>query len=272
MEVKITDDVIVGGSKFTVMAGPCMAESIEICMETGRFLKQICADLGVNYIFKASYDKANRSSDYTARGPGRMAGLAMLLDVKNELKVPIVTDVHEAADVAPVAQVADILQIPAFLCRQTDLLHAAGSSNRAVNIKKGQFMAPEDMAGAIEKIHSTGNQRVMLTERGACFGYHNLINDMRALVVMRSLGVPVVFDATHSVQLPGGNGNCSGGRREFVRPLARGAAAVGIDALFIEVHPDPDHALSDGPNSLNFEQAEQVIREVKAVHEFIRSL
>ncbi|MEA4862865.1 MAG: 3-deoxy-8-phosphooctulonate synthase [Victivallaceae bacterium] len=272
MEFNIGRNVAVGNGKLVVMAGPCMAESLDICMETARFLKKLCADIGAGYVFKASYDKANRSSDGAARGPGRMAGLAMLQDVKNELGVPILTDVHEVADVDAAAQVADVLQIPAFLCRQTDLLHAAGKSKRVVNIKKGQFMAPEDMAGAVEKVRSVGGERVMLTERGSCFGYHNLVNDMRGLVVMRELGVPVVFDATHSVQLPCAGGNCSGGRREFVAPLARAATAVGIDALFIEVHPDPDHALSDGPNSLNFEQAGQVIREVARLYEFVRAL
>lgn len=272
MEFNIGKDVAIGGGKLVILAGPCMAESLEICMSTARFLKKVCAEVGVGYVFKASYDKANRSSDSTARGPGRMAGLAMLQDVKNELGVPILTDVHEVVEVDAAAQVADVLQIPAFLCRQTDLLHAAGRSKRVVNIKKGQFMAPEDMAGAIEKVRSAGGERVMLTERGSCFGYHNLVNDMRSLVVMRGLNVPVVFDATHSVQLPGSGGGCSGGRREFVAPLARAAAAVGIDALFIEVHPDPDHALSDGPNSLDFEQAAQVIKQVSRLYELVRAL
>ncbi len=272
MQLKINDNVIVGNGKLTVLAGPCMAESLEICMETGRYLKRICSELDVNYVFKASYDKANRSSGNTERGPGRMAGLVMLQEVKNELNVPIVTDIHEVADVHDTAQVADILQIPAFLCRQTDLLHAAGASGRAVNIKKGQFMAPEDMQGAIEKVLAAGNNRVMVTERGTTFGYHNLVVDMRSLAIMKKFGVPVVFDATHSVQLPGGNGSCSGGQREFVAPLARAAAAVGLDALFIEVHPNPDKALSDGPNSLSFEQAYQVIKEVKAIYEYVGTL
>ena len=270
--MKIADRIAVGDGSLVILAGPCMAESRAVCMETAQFLKELCAELGLGYVFKASYDKANRSSGSTVRGPGREAGLAMLREVKASLGLPIVTDIHEAHEVDEVAQVVDVLQIPAFLCRQTDLLIAAGKTNLAVNIKKGQFMAPEDMRGAVEKVRSTGNDKVMLCERGTSFGYHNLVTDMRSLEVMRSLGVPVVFDATHSVQLPGGNGTSSGGCREFVAPLARAAAAVGIDALFIEVHPDPDKALSDGPNSLNFKQAEKVIKEVKAIHELIRTL
>jgi len=269
MEVKIDQNVTVGGSRLTVLAGPCMAESLEVCMETGRFLKQVCEKLDVGYVFKASFDKANRSSENTERGPGRMAGLAMLQDVKNELHLPIVTDVHEVADVDDASQVADILQIPAFLCRQTDLLHAAGRSGRAVNVKKGQFMAPEDMKGVVGKLEDAGCRNIMLTERGASFGYHNLVVDMRGLQTMRSFGYPVVYDATHSVQLPGGLGNASGGQREFIPVLSRAAAAAGIDAVFMEVHPEPAKALSDGPNSLDFAGAEKVLDEVKAIHELV---
>ena len=195
------------------------------------------------------------------------AGLKYLASVKAHFGIPVVTDNHESCEAAPVAEVADILQIPAFLCRQTDLLTAAGATMRPVNIKKGQFMAPEDMFGAVEKVRATGNAQVMLTERGSSFGYHNLVVDMRSFPVMRSFGVPVVFDATHSVQLPGGLGKCSGGQRQFVAPLARAAAAAGIDAIFMEVHPDPDKALSDGANSLNYHDAERVIDEVLAIHE-----
>ncbi len=271
MSVKVNDQIEIGGDKLTIIAGPCMAESLEICLETGRFLKELCEKLELNYIFKASYDKANRSSGSTQRGPGRMAGLAMLQDVKNELNVPIVTDIHETSDVQEVAQVADILQIPAFLCRQTDLLVAAARSQRIVNVKKGQFMAPGDMGGAVDKIKAAGNDRVLLTERGATFGYNNLVVDMRGIEIMHKFGVPVVFDATHSVQLPGG-GSCSGGQREFVMPLAKAATAVGIDALFLEVHPSPDNALSDGPNSLDFKLAEQVIKKVKDIYECVRKI
>ena len=265
--VRINDNITIGDGKLTVFSGPCMAESAGICLETARFLRDLCGELGINYVFKASYDKANRSSGTSRRGPGLEKGLEILAEVKRTLGVPVITDIHESEEAAPVAEVADILQIPAFLCRQTDLLHAAGKTGRPVNIKKGQFMAPEDMKGAIGKVAETGNNAVMLTERGTSFGYHNLVVDMRSLVTMRSLGVPVVFDATHSVQLPGGLGNASGGQREFVRPLARAAAAIGIDVLFAEVHPCPDKALSDGPNSLDFKLAETVIKEVKLIHD-----
>ncbi len=260
-------NLTIGDGKLTLIGGPCMAETREICLETATYLKALCEELGVQYIFKASYDKANRSSGDSKRGPGLAAGLAMLAEVKSTLHVPVITDVHESSEVAQVAEVADVLQIPAFLCRQTDLLHAAGCSGCVVNIKKGQFMAPEDMLGAVEKVRSTGNGKVMLTERGTTFGYHNLVVDMRSLITMRSFGVPVVFDATHSVQLPGGLGNASGGRREFVYPLARAAAAVGIDVLFTEVHPNPDLAWSDGPNSLNFAQIREILTKVKALHD-----
>lgn len=267
MPVKITDKITIGGGDLVIIAGPCMAENLEICMETGRFLKSLCEELGLGYIFKSSYDKANRSSESTVRGPGRMVGLGILQEVKNELKVPVITDVHEVREVADAANVADVLQIPAFLCRQTDLLHAAGETGKAVNIKKGQFMAPEDMRGAVEKVRATGNDRVMLCERGTSFGYHNLVVDMRSLVTMRNFGVPVVFDATHSVQLPGGLGSCSGGQRQFIPALSRAAAAVGIDAIFMEVHPNPDKALSDGANSLPLEHTEQLLAKVKQIHD-----
>ena len=265
--VRINDSLTIGEGKLTLFGGPCMAETLDLCLEVAAFLKELCVGLGVQYVFKASYDKANRTSEGSARGPGLDAGLEMLAEVRSRCGVPVITDVHESADVAKVAQVADILQIPAFLCRQTDLLHAAGASGRAVNIKKGQFMAPEDMRGAVEKVRSTGNRKVLLTERGTTFGYHNLVVDMRSLVTMRSFGVPVVFDATHSVQLPGGLGSCSGGQRQFIPALSRAAAAVGIDAIFMEVHPNPDKALSDGANSLPLEQTEQLLAKVKQIHD-----
>lgn len=265
-------NLVIGDGRLTLIGGPCMAETRELCLEVAEYLRDLCEELKIQYIFKASYDKANRSSEGGRRGPGLERGLEYLAAVKERFHVPVITDVHESEEVPQVAAVADFLQIPAFLCRQTDLLHAAGRSGLPVNIKKGQFMAPEDMQGALEKVRSTGNNRVMLTERGTTFGYHNLVVDMRSLVIMRELGVPVVFDGTHSVQLPGGGGNCSGGCREYVRPLVRAAVGVGIDALFIEVHPDPDHALSDGPNSLNFKLAETVIKEAKALYEFGRKM
>ena len=270
MEIIQAGNVTFGGGELVLIGGPCQAESLELCCEVAEFLKGLCAELGVQYVFKASYDKANRSSEKGVRGPGLERGVEILAEVKNRFGVPVITDVHETGEVPKVAEVADILQIPAFLCRQTDLLHAAGRSGRAVNIKKGQFMAPEDMAGALEKVRSTGNGKVLLTERGTTFGYHNLVVDMRSLVTMRSFGVPVVFDATHSVQLPGGLGSASGGRRECVAPLARAAAGVGIDALFVEVHPRPDEAMSDGPNSLDFRQAREILTMVKKIHDLFR--
>lgn len=270
--IKITDDVVIGNGRLVLLGGPCMAESRETCLEVAAFLKELCAKLDIGYVFKASFDKANRSSGTSKRGPGMEKGLEFLAEVKSKYNVPVVTDVHETIEAEPVAQVADILQIPAFLCRQTDLLQACGKTGKVINIKKGQFMAPEDMAGAVEKVKLTGNNNVMLCERGTSFGYHNLVVDMRSFVTMRSLGVPVVFDATHSVQLPGGLGNASGGQREFVYPLARAAAAIGIDALFCEIHPNPEKAFSDGPNSLNFEQAATVLEKVKLIHDLSRTI
>ena len=266
----ITDKIIVGNGRLLIMAGPCMAESLEICMKTAAFLKELTNKLDVDFVFKSSFDKANRSSASTFRGVGLRDGIKILKTVKRELALPIVTDIHLPEHAEAVSEVADIIQIPAFLCRQTDILIAAGKQNKTVNIKKGQFMAPEDMKGAVEKVRSTGNNKIMLTERGTTFGYHNLVVDMRSMAIMRELGVPVVFDATHSVQLPGGQGNCSGGQRQFVQPLSLAAAAVGIDGLFLEVHPNPDEALSDGPNSLNFEMAEKTIKKVKKIYELER--
>ena len=268
--VKIGNSVTAGNGKLTLFGGPCQAESLELCLETAGYLAELCAKLDIQYVFKASYDKANRSSISGRRGPGLKKGLEFLAEVKNRFDLPVITDVHETIEVPEVAKVVDILQIPAFLCRQTDLLLAAGNSGLPVNIKKGQFMAPEDMRGVVEKVRSTGNEQILLTERGTVFGYHNLVVDMRSLTIMRSLGVPVVFDATHSVQLPGGLGNSSGGQREFVLPLARSAAATGIDVLFAEVHPRPDEAWSDGPNSLDFKQIRETLIQVKAIHDLCR--
>ena len=265
--VKINDKISIGSGPLTVIGGPCVAESMEICLEIAWSMKEICEKLGLNYIFKASFDKANRSSVKSFRGAGLEHGLEILATVREKLSLPVLTDVHESSQAEECASVVDVLQIPAFLCRQTDLLAACGATGKIINIKKGQFMAPKDMAGAVEKVRSTGNDRVMLTERGSSFGYNNLVVDMRSLAIMRSLGVPVIFDATHSVQLPGGLGNSSGGQREFILPLARAAAAVGIDAIFMEVHPNPGKALSDGPNSLDFESAENVLSQIRKIHE-----
>ncbi len=256
--------------KLLLIAGPCVVESRSLCLETAEFLLALSRRLGIKLVFKASYDKANRSSLSSFRGLGMDKGLQILAEVKEKLGLPTLTDIHEAGQAAEAAKIADIVQIPAFLCRQTSLLIEAGETGRWVNIKKGQFMAPADMGNAVAKILSTGNRNVMLTERGTFFGYNNLVVDMRSLPIMRSLGIPVVFDATHSVQTPGGLGHASGGQREFVAPLARAAAAVGIDGLFLEVHPRPAKALSDGPNSLPFKDAEKIIKQVLDIHEIQR--
>ena len=234
-----------------LIAGPCTAESLELCVDVAGELKEVCASLGLPYIFKASYDKANRSSGRSARGPGLDAGLRLLAEVRRQVGVPVLTDVHDEADIAAVASVVDVLQTPAFLCRQTDFIHAVAACGKPVNIKKGQFLAPGDMKHVVSKAREAndGADNLMVCERGASFGYNNLVSDMRSLAIMRETSCPVVFDATHSVQLPGGQGTVSGGQREFVPVLARAAVAVGIAGLFMETHPCPEKALSDGPNS-----------------------
>lgn len=234
-------------------------------METASAIATITADLGIPYVFKASYDKANRTSIASYRGLGISEGLRILKKVKQDLGVLILTDVHEIQDVPRVAEVADILQIPAFLCRQTDLLCAAAKSGRVVNVKKGQFLSPWDMANVVKKLEEAGTRQITLTERGASFGYQNLVVDMRAFPVMRSFGYPVVFDATHSVQLPGGGGTCSSGQREFVAPLARAASAVGCDGFFMEVHPNPEQALSDGPNMVRLSELKELLEHLQAI-------
>ncbi len=241
---------------FFLIAGPCVVESEQLQMDTAGTLKEITSSLGIPFIFKSSYDKANRSSGTSFRGPGMEKGLEILAKVKRELKLPILTDVHSEAEIAAVAAVVDVLQTPAFLCRQTDFIHAVAQSGRPVNIKKGQFLAPGDMKNVIDKARAAAREkgldedRFMACERGASFGYNNLVSDMRSLAIMRETLAPVVFDATHSVQLPGGNGTSSGGQREMVPVLARAAVAVGVAGLFMETHPDPAKALSDGPNAV----------------------
>ena len=262
----------VANGPLAVIAGPCVIESKESALRHAAALKQ-CADrVGVPYIFKASYDKANRSSADSFRGLGLEKGLAILAEVKAKIGVPVLTDVHEAAQVTAVKEVADILQIPAFLCRQTDFVAAVAQSGRVVNVKKGQFLAPWDMRNVIDKILATGNQQILVTERGASFGYNNLVSDMRSLVVMREMGYPVVFDATHSLQLPGGLGTASGGERKYIPALARAGVATGIDALFMEVHENPDQALSDGPNSLALVNFEALISKVKEIDALVKGL
>jgi 2-dehydro-3-deoxyphosphooctonate aldolase (KDO 8-P synthase) len=261
--VAIANLQIGGDLPLAVIAGPCVIESKDSALKHGAALKSAADRVGVPYIFKSSYDKANRSSLHSFRGPGLENGLEILAAVKEKIGVPILTDVHEIDQVSRVKEVADILQIPAFLCRQTDFVLAVANSGKVVNIKKGQFLAPWDMRNVVDKIRSTGNEQILLTERGASFGYNNLISDMRSLVVMRDLGYPVVFDATHSLQLPGGLGAASGGERKYIPALARAGVAAGIDALFMEVHEDPEHALSDGPNSLPLSDFENLLRVVK---------
>ena len=243
----VTDQVVLGKEKPVLFSGPCAVESFDICMEIGSTVKEQAAKNGFSYVFKASFDKANRTSSGSFRGIGMDKSLEVLQRVGKELGVPLVTDIHESYQAAEVAEVADVLQIPAFLCRQTDLLLAAGNTGKAIKIKRGQFMAPEDMQYAVDKVRSTGNQNVCLTERGFSLGYHNLVVDMRSLPTMRQFA-PVVFDITHSVQQPGGQGGSSGGQRQFAPFLARAAAATGVDGFFIETHPEPAKALSDGPN------------------------
>ncbi len=259
-----------GGLPLAVIAGPCVIESEESALRHAAALKEKADRVGVPYIFKSSYDKANRSSLNSFRGPGLEEGLEILAAVKKKIGVPILTDVHESDQVARVKEVADILQIPAFLCRQTDFVVAVASSGKIVNVKKGQFLAPWDMRNIVEKIRSTGNDQILLTERGASFGYNNLVSDMRSLVVMGELGYPVVFDATHSLQLPGGLGNASGGERTYIPALARAGVAAGVDALFMEVHEDPDRALSDGPNSLALENFESLLKVVKQIDSLVK--
>jgi 2-dehydro-3-deoxyphosphooctonate aldolase (KDO 8-P synthase) len=263
-EVRVGKNVVFGGgAPVAFIGGPCVIESAALLRRVGRALKKACAELKVGFVLKSSYDKANRTSVKSFRGPGMEEGLATLATVAAELGVPCVTDVHEPAHAAIAARYVDMLQVPAFLCRQTDLLVACGKTGKAVNVKKGQFLSPWDMRHAVEKIESTGNKRILLTERGASFGYGNLVVDMRSYEIMRRFGVPIVHDATHCVQLPGGNGATTGGQREFVRPLARAAAAVGVDGVFFETHPDPDKALSDGPNSLFLSDVPSFLREVR---------
>jgi len=271
-KVTVGEIEIGGGNPLAVIAGPCVIESRDSALRHATRLKEAAQRAGVPYIFKASYDKANRSSINSYRGPGLIKGLEILAEVKRATGVPILTDVHEIDQVPAAQEVIDILQIPAFLCRQTDFVLAVARSGRVVNVKKGQFLAPWDIANVVAKVVSTGNEQVLLTERGASFGYNNLVSDMRSLVVLRDTGYPVVFDATHSLQLPGGLGNASGGERKYIAPLARAGVAVGVDAVFMEVHEDPERALSDGPNSLALEQFEPLLRTIKELDQIAKRL
>lgn len=267
IRTNITDNLTIGDQcPLTLFGGPCVIESEEFSLKMATEIKKVCDRLGVNFVFKSSFDKANRTSINSFRGYPIEEGLRILQRVKDEVGVPIVTDIHLPHQAAIAAEVADILQIPAFLCRQTDLLLAAAATGKAINVKKGQFLAPWDMKNVVTKLETSGNNRIMLTERGTSFGYNTLVVDFRSLPQMRALGYPVVFDATHSVQMPGGQGTKSGGQREFVPYLAKAAAAIGIDALFMEIHEDPDRALSDGPNMIPLAQLETVLQQILLVH------
>lgn len=264
-------DFEIGGDKLTILAGPCAIESQEILEETAAGLKEITKELDINFVFKSSFDKANRSSITSFRGPGMIKGLEMLKKIKDKYDLPVVTDIHTPDQAEPASKVADILQIPAFLCRQTDLLVAAAKTGKIVNIKKGQFLAPEQMGPLIKKVEDSGNSNILLTDRGTSFGYNNLVVDFRSIPIMHSLGYPVVFDATHSVQLPGANGVCSGGDRRFVPVLAKAAMAAGARVLFFEIHPNPDKALCDGPNMIALKDAKNLFAICKKIFEVVQS-
>jgi 2-dehydro-3-deoxyphosphooctonate aldolase (KDO 8-P synthase) len=264
-QVAVTSDVVVGGDSLVLLGGPCAIESEETTLRIGEGVAEVCRRVGVGYVFKASFDKANRTSIDGYRGPGLEDGLAVLERLKRELGVPIVTDIHETWQAKPVAEVVDILQIPAFLCRQTDLLLAAAGTGRVVNVKKGQFVSPAEMDQVVRKLETGGTERILLTERGSSFGYNALVVDFRGLPRMRTCGYPVVFDATHSVQLPAAQGTSSGGQRQFVPYLARAAVAVGIDALFMEIHENPDRAMSDGPNMVRLADLERLLGDLVAI-------
>lgn len=270
-KVIIGNTVLGGGNPLCLIAGPCVIEDEDTVFYTAQRLKEMCSELNIPFIFKSSYDKANRTSLGSFRGPGIDRGLRILSEVKSRFQLPILSDVHSVDEVKPASEVLDVLQIPAFLCRQTDLILAASRTGKTVNIKKGQFLAPWDMKNIIDKCTSTGNRNVFVTERGTSFGYNNLVVDIRSFPILRSFGFPVVFDVTHSLQLPGGKGICSGGQREFAEPLARSAVAAGIDGLFMEVHPEPDKALCDGPNMLSLDQLPQLLKVAKNIHELISS-
>jgi 2-dehydro-3-deoxyphosphooctonate aldolase (KDO 8-P synthase) len=265
-DVRVSDAVVFGRGELVLMAGPCVIESLDHALMLGHAIAEAARASGLPYIFKASFDKANRTSLTSYRGPGMDAGLEVLARVKRELGVPIVTDIHEASQASPVAEVADVIQIPAFLSRQTDLLIAAARTGRVVNVKKGQFLAPLDMKHAVAKIRESGNEKVTLTERGFTFGYNNLVVDMRAFPIMRSLGVPVVFDVTHSLQLPGGGDGVSAGLSQYIEPLASAGVAAGVDGVFLEVHDDPAHAKSDGPNALPLARLPKLLERLAAIH------
>lgn len=269
-EVQVGNITVGGGKGLFLLAGPCVIEGLERTLMIGRRTKEICERVGIPYIFKASFDKANRSSFNSFRGPGLVEGLKILKTIKDELQVPIVSDIHSIEQIEPAAEVLDILQIPAFLCRQTDLVYGAAKTGKCINVKKGQFLSPKDMINVVKKVEEAGNHNLMLTERGATFGYNNLVVDMRSFPIMREFDYPVVFDATHSVQLPGGAGTSSSGQREFVPFLSRAAVGAGVDGLFMEVHDNPAEALSDGPNMVCLDDLEGILRQLKAIDTIVK--
>ncbi|MBU4320251.1 MAG: 3-deoxy-8-phosphooctulonate synthase [Nitrospinae bacterium] len=269
-EVNIAGIKLGGNNPPLIIAGPCVIESEDVTLHTAQRLKDICGSGGLPFVFKCSYDKANRTSIKSFRGPGIEKGLRILSDIKSRLNIPVISDVHSVAEIKPASEALDALQIPAFLCRQTDLISAAAETGKPVNIKKGQFLAPWDVKNIIEKFTAEGNHNLFITERGASFGYNNLVVDFRAFPIMRSFGYPVIFDVTHSLQLPGGHGSSSGGQREFAEPLARAAVAVGVDGLFFEVHPEPEKALCDGPNMIKLDDVLNLLKTIKALHQVIK--
>ena len=266
-EINIASIKLGGNNPLLIIAGPCVIESEEIVFYTAEKLRETCRTIGLPLLFKSSYDKANRTSLSSFRGPGFEKGLRILSDVRSKFDIPIISDIHSVEEVNPASEVLDALQIPAFLCRQTDIILYASQTGKPVNVKKGQFLAPWDIKNIIEKFTSTGNQNIFVTERGSSFGYNNLVVDFRGLPIMQSFGFPVIFDITHSLQLPGGQGSCSGGQREFALPLAKAAVAVGVDGLFMEVHPEPDRALCDGPNMIKLDEVDKILTIVKAIYD-----
>ncbi len=270
--VSVGEIAIGKGNPLVLIAGPCVIETFDATIETAAFLKDLTDELQIPFIFKTSYDKANRTSLGSYRGPGMSKGLEIISSIKGKLGVRVISDVHRFHEIAPAAQILDIIQVPAFLCRQTDFILAISEAGKPVNIKKGQFLAPWDVGHVIEKVVSTGNRQVLVTERGTTFGYNNLVVDLRGLAIMRDMGWPVIFDATHSVQLPGGAGKTSGGQREFVPSVARAAVAAGVDGIFLEVHKDPECALCDGPNSLPLHSVRPLLEQLKAIRNALLSI
>jgi 2-dehydro-3-deoxyphosphooctonate aldolase (KDO 8-P synthase) len=269
-KIKIKDFTVGDNKKFVLIAGPCVIEDEQSAMDIARYLKKIATKLDIPFIFKASYDKANRTSIKSYRGPGAAKGLAILRNIKEKLDIPVLSDVHRFEEIDEAAKILDVIQVPAFLCRQTDFVTEIAKKAKVINIKKGQFLAPWDMANVIEKAKTAGNNNIMITERGASFGYNNLVFDVRSLPIMRDMGYPVIFDATHSVQLPGGQGTCSGGQRDMVKYLALAAVAAGVDGLFFEVHRDPDKALCDGANSLYLNEMEKLLATLKEIDRLVK--